>query len=95
MQSKTNLAETILTLQSLRLSQQSQSDVTVRQVINLLASDVNRFDAMLDKFHFLWVGPIQVLIALGILLWTVGPSSLIGIGIVFLFNSLQSNNLLI
>nr|QST14987.1 ABCC4-1 protein [Diaphanosoma celebensis] len=80
----------VLYQKSLRLSQQSQSDITIWQVINLLANDGNRFETMLEKLHFLWIAPIQILIVLPILLWTLGPSSLIGTGITLLFVPLQS-----
>ncbi|GFN81872.1 multidrug resistance-associated protein 4 [Plakobranchus ocellatus] len=54
--------------ESLRLSNRSLNESSVGQIVNLMSNDVTRFDQGMMFFHYLWVGPLQVIGAL-ILLW--------------------------
>lgn len=45
---------------ALRLSQKSLGATTTGKVVNLVSSDVQRFDQTTPFLHFVWVGPIQV-----------------------------------
>lgn len=73
----------------MRLSQTSQSEITVGQVINLLSNDANRLDTSMEKLHYLWVGPMQTVVTAVLLLCTVGFSSLAGVAVVVLFLPVQ------
>ncbi|GFN81851.1 cystic fibrosis transmembrane conductance regulator [Plakobranchus ocellatus] len=74
---------------SLRLSNRSLNESSVGQIVNLMSNDVARFDQALMFFHFLAVGPIQALAALGILWHEVGPSVLAGLAVLVLLMPTQ------
>jgi len=58
-------------------------------VINLITNDINRFDTALHMIHFLWIGPLQTIVATYFLWREIGMSSLIGIATFFFFIPLQ------
>ncbi|XP_071552963.1 ATP-binding cassette sub-family C member 4-like isoform X4 [Panulirus ornatus] len=75
---------------ALRLSKVAMGKTTVGQMVNLLSNDVNRFDTSIIFLHYLWIGPLQTMIVLGILWTELGPSCLAGIMLLILFVPLQS-----
>ncbi|KAK7083945.1 Multidrug resistance-associated protein 4, partial [Halocaridina rubra] len=75
---------------ALRLSKAALGKTTVGQMVNLLSNDVNRFDSSVIFLHYLWIGPLQTLIVLGILWTELGPACLAGIMLLILFVPLQS-----
>ena len=44
-------------------------------MVNLLSNDVNRFDVFVLYSHYLWVGPLQLLIVTAILYQKIGLSA--------------------
>ncbi|XP_016945207.3 probable multidrug resistance-associated protein lethal(2)03659 [Drosophila suzukii] len=75
---------------ALRLSRTSLGDTTTGQVVNLLSNDLNRFDRCLIHFHFLWLGPLELLIAAYFLYQQIGLASFYGISILILYLPLQT-----
>ncbi|XP_016975584.1 probable multidrug resistance-associated protein lethal(2)03659 [Drosophila rhopaloa] len=75
---------------ALRLSRTSLGDTTIGQVVNLLSNDLNRFDRCLIHFHFLWLGPLELLISAYFLYQQIGVASLYGISILILYLPLQT-----
>ncbi|XP_017116909.1 probable multidrug resistance-associated protein lethal(2)03659 [Drosophila elegans] len=75
---------------ALRLSRSSLGDTTIGQVVNLLSNDLNRFDRCLIHFHFLWLGPLELLIAAYFLYQQIGVASFSGISILILYLPLQT-----
>ncbi|CAL8129140.1 unnamed protein product [Orchesella dallaii] len=71
---------------TLKLSKAAQDDMPIGQVINLLSSDVNRFD-----FNILYcvIGPLQTIIFTYILWEELGFSCLAGTGFVMILMPLQ------
>ena len=59
-------------------------------MVNLMSNDVNRFDFSVIFLHYLWVGPLQTIITMAILLHVIGPSCLVGLAVLMLFVPLQS-----
>lgn len=47
---------------ALRLSKISLGQTTTGQVLNLITNDVARFDTSVIHLHYLWIGPLQVII---------------------------------
>ncbi|CAL4094228.1 unnamed protein product, partial [Meganyctiphanes norvegica] len=75
---------------ALRLSKSALGKTTVGQMVNLLSNDVNRFDTSVIFLHYLWIGPLQLAISLGILWYELGPSCLAGLFLLILYVPLQS-----
>lgn len=75
---------------ALRLSRTSLGGTTTGQVVNLLSNDLNRFDRCLIHFHFLWLGPLELLIASYFLYEQIGMASFYGISILVLYLPLQT-----
>ena len=77
---------------ALKLSNSALGQTTVGQMVNLLSNDVNRctvlqnastidflcrFDLSVLFNHYLWCGPLQLVIVTGLLYQRIGPSSLV------------------
>ncbi|VVC32370.1 Hypothetical protein CINCED_3A012061 [Cinara cedri] len=74
---------------ALRLSNSALGETTVGQIVNLLTNDVNRFDTGLLFLHFLWISPVQTLLATYFIWKEVGVSSVFGLGACFMFIPIQ------
>ncbi|XP_034668148.1 probable multidrug resistance-associated protein lethal(2)03659 [Drosophila subobscura] len=75
---------------ALRLSRTALGDTTTGQVVNLISNDLGRFDRALIHFHFLWLGPLELLVASYFLYQSIGLASLYGIGILLLYLPVQT-----
>ncbi|EDV54484.1 probable multidrug resistance-associated protein lethal(2)03659 [Drosophila erecta] len=75
---------------ALRLSRTALGDTTTGQVVNLISNDLGRFDRALIHFHFLWLGPLELLIASYFLYQQIGVAALYGIGILLLYLPVQT-----
>lgn len=84
---------TVFYSQCLLLSQKALGQTTIGQMVNLMSNDVNRFDYSVIFLHYLWVGPVQTLISMIILLYVIGPSCLVGLAFLILFVPLQSKHM--
>ncbi|GFS16304.1 multidrug resistance-associated protein 4 [Elysia marginata] len=73
----------------LRLSNKSLNESSVGQIVNLMSNDVARFDQGMPFFHFLWMGPMQCLIALTYLWIRLGPQVLAALTVVLLLMPTQ------
>lgn len=60
-------------------------------IVNVMSSDLDRFNYAVYYIHYMFVGPVQSLIAATILLLSIGPSCLVGLTIVVLLVPLQSS----
>lgn len=75
---------------SLRLSQASLGETTVGQIVNLLSSDVSRFDLASEFPFFLIVGPMEVILSIVILWPMLHVSTIIGLLVLFLYVPFQT-----
>ncbi|XP_016974443.1 probable multidrug resistance-associated protein lethal(2)03659 [Drosophila rhopaloa] len=75
---------------ALRLSRTALGDTTTGQVVNLLSNDLGRFDRALIHFHFLWLGPLELLISSYFLYQLIGIASFYGIAILLLYLPIQT-----
>lgn len=67
-------------LQSMKLSQKSLCETNIGQIINLISNDVSRFDLLFNYLHFLWVGPLQIILTTAVLFYhNIGVASSVGL----------------
>nr|CAD7430331.1 unnamed protein product [Timema monikensis] len=64
---------------SLRLSKTALGQTTAGQVVNLLSNDVSRFDICVIFIHYLWLGPLETVVATYFMWNEVGVSAVIGV----------------
>ncbi|XP_025194322.1 probable multidrug resistance-associated protein lethal(2)03659 isoform X2 [Melanaphis sacchari] len=57
--------------------------------MNLISNDINQFEYTLNYLHYLWVGPLQIIIGVYLLWQEIGISLLIGVATFFFFIPLQ------
>lgn len=75
---------------ALRLTKSVAIDGLNGQVINLMSTDVGRFDASVSLLHDLWKGPLE-LIVMGYLIYReIGAYGLVGIAFLLCFLPIQS-----
>ena len=80
----------ILYRKALKLSNSALGQTTIGQMVNLLSNDVNRFDTTVLFNHYLWAGPLQLIIVTALLCQKIGPSALVGAALLISFVPLQS-----
>ncbi|KAE9539937.1 hypothetical protein AGLY_005189 [Aphis glycines] len=73
---------------TLCLSHKTFGETAVGQVINLISNDVNRFDCA-KNLHYLWIGPLQIIVGIYFLWQDTGVSLLVGVATFFFFIPLQ------
>ncbi|RVE57953.1 hypothetical protein OJAV_G00204270 [Oryzias javanicus] len=75
---------------ALCLNSSALAKTTTGQIVNLLSNDVNKFDEVTLYLHFLWVGPLQAIFVIVLLLYAIGPSCLAGMGVLFILMPIQT-----
>lgn len=74
---------------TLRLTRNALGDTTAGQVVNLLSNDVARLEMSILFVHYLWVGPLQVLVVTIIMYTQIGISAIFGVLFLLAFVPLQ------
>ena len=65
------------------------SNVSTGHILNLMANDAQRFDEIPTTLHYIWIGPLQVIV-LTILLWReIGIACLSGLAVILLLLPVQ------
>ncbi|KAF6717390.1 Multidrug resistance-associated protein 4 [Oryzias melastigma] len=75
---------------ALCLNSSALAKTTTGQIVNLLSNDVNKFDEVTLYLHFLWVGPVQAIFVIILLLYAIGPSCLAGMTVLFILMPIQT-----
>ncbi|XP_043928932.1 ATP-binding cassette sub-family C member 4 isoform X2 [Protopterus annectens] len=75
---------------ALRLDNIAMSKTTTGQIVNLLSNDVNKFDQVTVYLHYLWIGPLQAIAVVVLLIEEIGLSSVAGMAVLFFLMPLQS-----
>ncbi|CAG8585937.1 5670_t:CDS:2, partial [Gigaspora rosea] len=74
---------------ALVLSGKARSLFTNGKITNLMSTDTTRIDYACGYFHVIWSSPIQICIALGFLIFNIGPSALVGFALLALVGPMQ------
>ncbi|XP_058800160.1 probable multidrug resistance-associated protein lethal(2)03659 [Phymastichus coffea] len=69
---------------ALRLSKIALGETAPGSIVNLVASDVNRFEIVFSLFHHIWSAPLLAVIIMIWLYSEIGWSAFIGMSIIFL-----------
>uniref|UniRef100_A0A3Q2X5M2 Multidrug resistance-associated protein 4 n=1 Tax=Haplochromis burtoni TaxID=8153 RepID=A0A3Q2X5M2_HAPBU len=75
---------------ALCLNSSALAKTTTGQIVNLLSNDVNKFDEVTLYLHFLWIGPLQAVSVIILLLYAIGPSCLAGMAVFFFMMPVQT-----
>ncbi|KAK5646882.1 hypothetical protein RI129_005346 [Pyrocoelia pectoralis] len=74
---------------AIRLSKTALGQTSAGQMVNLVSSDVNKFDTFITTSHYLWIGPLQTIVGSFIMYHEVGISAVIGVVVLLLFLPIQ------
>ncbi|GBB94362.1 hypothetical protein RclHR1_02340019 [Rhizophagus clarus] len=80
---------TIIYRKAMMLSGKARSMFTTGKVTNIMSTDTTRLDFACSFFHIAWAAPIQLCIALGLLIRNLGPSALAGFALLAIVGPLQ------
>lgn len=75
---------------ALRLTKNALGESTAGQVVNLLSNDVARLELSVLFVHYLWVGPLEVIVISVIMFKEIGVSAFFGVAFLLFFVPLQS-----
>uniref|UniRef100_A0AAX7TTZ3 Multidrug resistance-associated protein 4 n=1 Tax=Astatotilapia calliptera TaxID=8154 RepID=A0AAX7TTZ3_ASTCA len=75
---------------ALGLSTESIGRTTTGQIVNLLSNDVNHFDEITLRLHYLWAGPLQAMVIIVFLWYEIGPSCLAGVATIAVMMPIQT-----
>ena len=71
-------------LQSLKLSNKARRTSTVGEIVNLMSVDAQRFMDLMSNIHMVWSAPLQIILSLVFLWFTMGPSIFAGFAVMVL-----------
>ncbi|XP_075166626.1 putative multidrug resistance-associated protein lethal(2)03659 [Haematobia irritans] len=74
---------------TLRLSRTALGNTTSGQVVNLISNDVGRLDTSVLHLHFIWIGPLELIIVCYFMYEQIGASAFIGVAWLLLFVPIQ------
>lgn len=74
---------------ALRMSKNALGVTTVGQVVNLLSNDVGRLDLSVLFIHYLWLGPLETVIATYFMYDQIGIAAVWGVLFLLAFIPLQ------
>ncbi|XP_055375264.1 probable multidrug resistance-associated protein lethal(2)03659 [Condylostylus longicornis] len=75
---------------ALRLSKTALGDTTAGQVVNLLSNDVGRLDLSIIFVHFLWIGPLEVILITYLMWIEIDYGAFTGVAFMLAFIPLQA-----
>ena len=73
-----HLARTHTFLQALNLSNRARKERTVGEIVNLMSVDAQRFMDLMTYLNLIWSAPLQIVLALVFLYFTMGVSIFAG-----------------
>ncbi|KIK57337.1 hypothetical protein GYMLUDRAFT_46212 [Collybiopsis luxurians FD-317 M1] len=79
-----------ITRKSLRLSTSARLEHNSGHILTMISTDTARVDEFCGYGHHMWVGPIQLIIAVGLLIANLGYSALVGLGVLIFSLPIQT-----
>ncbi|CAG9800858.1 unnamed protein product [Chironomus riparius] len=73
----------------LKLSKTALGSISLGKIVNMLSSDVGRFDSTAFAIHYIWVGPIQIVLVTALIYNEIGVSAFGGVILLLLMIPLQ------
>ncbi|RKP26406.1 P-loop containing nucleoside triphosphate hydrolase protein, partial [Syncephalis pseudoplumigaleata] len=68
------------------LSLPASAATSTGEVVNLVSNDAQCFETASVMAHFIWAGPIEIILVMAVLYWRIGWAAFVGIGVlVWLF----------
>lgn len=77
---------------ALKLSPQALMDVSLGNIVTIITKDVTAFEDNVWTINDMWVGGVRCLYVSYLIYAKMGPTSLIGVGLMFLVLPLQRND---
>ncbi|CAG8727944.1 8123_t:CDS:2, partial [Racocetra persica] len=74
---------------ALVISGKARGLFTNGKITNLMSTDTTRIDFVCGYFHIVWAAPIQICVALGLLIVNLGPSALAGFALLVVVSPMQ------
>lgn len=71
-------------LQALRLSSRARQEKTVGELLNLMSVDAQRLMDVMTYSHSVWSAPLQIILALVFLWFTMGSSIFVGVAVLII-----------
>ncbi|KDQ12182.1 hypothetical protein BOTBODRAFT_34790 [Botryobasidium botryosum FD-172 SS1] len=69
---------------SLRLSAKSRIKHSMGQITTIISTDASRLDLAASQFHLVWIGPVQILLSVALLIRNMGYSALVAVAVLLL-----------
>ena len=66
------------------MSSKARREKTVGEIVNLMSVDAQRFMDLLPYLHVVWSAPLQIILALVFLWYSMGPSIFAGVVVMIL-----------
>ncbi|KAF9061129.1 P-loop containing nucleoside triphosphate hydrolase protein [Rhodocollybia butyracea] len=79
-----------ITRKALRLSTRARLEHSSGHILTMISTDVARIESFCALGHHLWVAPIQLIIAVGLLIDNLGYSALVGLGVLIFSLPIQT-----
>ncbi|CAG5115398.1 unnamed protein product [Candidula unifasciata] len=73
----------------LSLSSEAFQTTSAGQIVNLLSTDIEKFNSSIDLLHYLWVAPLSIVIVMYLIYRQIGASCFWGLGVIVIIVPLQ------
>ena len=81
---------TALYRKSFKLSPAARAQMSTGQIVNMMSVDATMVDMACDWMHYGWSAVAQLIVAVALLINALGPSALVGVGIMLIFVPMQT-----
>ncbi|KAE8214065.1 hypothetical protein CF327_g2493 [Tilletia walkeri] len=86
---RTSLVSLILR-KALRLDSRARLEHSTGKITTMISADCTRLDMASGFAHIMWIGPCQIILAIGLLIHNLGVSALVGLGVLILGTPIQA-----